>query len=104
MRDVASAQIDAAARQQRVGAVLRRACGRWAAGFGGQADEEITQAMLRTADTSRTCLQLAVALLTAAPVEADARRRNRTYLTCWQRAALDDCDHGLPHRRGAVPD
>ena len=26
------------------------------------------------------------------------------YLARWQHAALEDCDHGLPHRGGAVPD
>src|SRR6516162_5548925 len=26
------------------------------------------------------------------------------YLARWQHAALDDCGHGLPHRRGTVPD
>jgi hypothetical protein len=40
----------------------------------------------------------------AAAGEAGVQRRNRTYLARWQRAALDDCDHGLPHRRGALPD
>ncbi len=73
--------------------------------LGGTAStEEFTQVVLRHCGHVEATSRHALGTTAGAWGEAVVHPRNRTFVAGCQRAALDNSDHGLPHRRGAVPD